>query len=60
MTNRSLLDAALAFNGDSSQEELPMSSETNESDLSQLLQESKEELPMIFWSLYEIIKKEKD
>jgi hypothetical protein len=59
MTNRSLLDAALAFNGKGSQEELPMSSETDESDLSQLLQEPEKELPMIFWSLYEIIKKEK-
>jgi hypothetical protein len=50
LTNRSLLDAALAFE----------SQVSDESDLSQLLEEPKEQLPMLFWSLYEIVKKEKE
>jgi hypothetical protein len=49
MTNRSLLDAALAYEPEVCEK----------SELFQLLEEPKEDLPMIFWSLYEIVKKEK-
>ncbi len=59
MTNRSLLDAALDFSEAGGEETSLLSEKAKESDLSHLLEEPKEDLPMIFWSLYEIIKKEK-
>ncbi len=59
MTNRSLLDAALAFSSSGEKEMVLTESDTaQESDLSSLLEDQKKELPMIFWSLYEMIKKE--